>query len=198
MVTIVVANSKNNVYLVKRYCPYAIIPEDTYIKLHNGKNDISCKYGFYFSFCGNNQNVIDIDLSNFNTHNIISMNSMFSNCESLTSLNLSSFDTSNVTDMRNMFGYCWNLKKLDLSCFDTRNVTDISYMFYCCANLEKLDLSNFTIKNIRGYNFMFYGCNKLKYIKCTQECKDWFIQHWYEIGLSDWMRNDLGFWDIID
>jgi len=41
----------------------------------------------------------NIDLSNFNTNNIINMCSMFGYCSSLKSINLSNFNTNNVTDM---------------------------------------------------------------------------------------------------
>ena len=39
------------------------------------------------------------------------MSHMFFNCSSLNSINLSSFNTSNVIDMSYMFYYCSSLKK---------------------------------------------------------------------------------------
>jgi len=48
-------------------------------------------------------NIIEIDLSNFDSSNITSLSDMFNGCTSLASLNLSNFDTSKVTAMHFMF-----------------------------------------------------------------------------------------------
>ena len=60
-----------------------------------------------FSNCSS---LTNLDLSNFNTQNVINMNEMFSNCSSLTNLDLSNFNTQNVTDMNDMFCDCGSLK----------------------------------------------------------------------------------------
>ena len=52
-------------------------------------------------------------LNNFNTKNVISMMSMFQECNSLEYLDLSNFDTSNVTNMSSMFCKCYNLKQIE-------------------------------------------------------------------------------------
>ena len=44
-----------------------------------------------------------IDLSNFNTNNVINMSHMFSDCESLESIDLSNFNTNNVSNIYDMF-----------------------------------------------------------------------------------------------
>ena len=53
----------------------------------------------------------NINLSNFNTNNVINMESMFQQCSSLTNINLSNFNTNNVTYMGCMFFWCDSLKK---------------------------------------------------------------------------------------
>ena len=40
--------------------------------------------------------ISDLNLSNYNTTNILYMINLFKNCHSLTSLNLSNFDTSKI------------------------------------------------------------------------------------------------------
>ena len=50
-----------------------------------------------------------INLSNFNTKNVIDMGYMFNGCSSLTSIDLSSFNTNNVTNMSCMFRGCSSL-----------------------------------------------------------------------------------------
>ena len=49
------------------------------------------------------KNILEIDLSRFDTSKVINMSFMFYGMSNLTSLNLSSFDTSKVTYMFNMF-----------------------------------------------------------------------------------------------
>ena len=113
---------------------------------------------YMFSFC---RSLESLDLSNFDTSNVTSMNYMFSYCFSLSGLDLSSFDTSNVTDMSWMFSYCYSLSSLDLSSFDTSGVTDMSCMFSYCFSLSGLDLSNFDTSNVTYMDQMFNGCSSL-------------------------------------
>jgi surface protein len=48
---------------------------------------------------------------------------MYNRCSSLESIDLSSFNTNNVINMNDMFKGCSSLKSLDLSSFNTNNVT---------------------------------------------------------------------------
>ena len=50
------------------------------------------------------------------------MSFMFSECYNLMNLNLSNFDTKNVNDMLTMFQGCKKLKNLDLSNFDIKKI----------------------------------------------------------------------------
>ena len=54
---------------------------------------------------------------------------MFSKCSSLTSLYLSNFNTNNVIYMNSMFSYCSSLTSLNLSNFNTNNVIYLNHMF---------------------------------------------------------------------
>ena len=105
-----------------------------------------------------------IDLSNFNTQNVTYMSGMFFGCESLTNINLSNFDTQNVTNMSHMFNGCESLTNIDLSNFNTKNVTDMSFMLLNCKSLKNIDLSNFDTKNVTNMSHMFSGCKSLKNI----------------------------------
>jgi len=100
-------------------------------------------------------------LSNLDTSQVTSMNSMFANEPKLKSLDLSNFNTSNVTDMRYLFESCYSLKNLDLSSFDTANVKDMNTMFYLCSSLTNLNLNNFDTKNVENMNSMFFSCFNL-------------------------------------
>ena len=102
-----------------------------------------------------------LNLSNLNTSNVITMNSMFVRCSNLTTLDFSNFNTSNVTDMNSMFKQCSNLTTLDLSNFNTSNVTDMGNMFKQCSALTTLDLSNFNTSNVTIMTDMFHTCSAL-------------------------------------
>ena len=106
-------------------------------------------------------NLTNINLSNFETRNVINMNSMFCDCKNLTNIDVSNFETKNVTNMQCMFCDCTNLINIDVSNFDTKNVTDMSCMFYGCNNLINIDLSNFDTKNVTNMQCMFCDCNNL-------------------------------------
>ena len=93
------------------------------------------------------------------------MRSMFADCSSLTRVNLSSFDTSNVISMNNMFVGCTNLTEITgLEQFNTSNVEDMGGMFARCSRLTSLDLSSFDISNVINMGSMFLDSTNLTVI----------------------------------
>ena len=72
----------------------------------------------------------------FIKNNIHNCHGLFHKCENLLNIDLSSFDTKNATDMSYMFYGCKSLKNINLSSFDTKNVTDMWGMFSCCKKLK--------------------------------------------------------------
>ena len=109
-------------------------------------------------------NITNIDLSLFNSKNVIDMNSMFGLCHNLTSINLTNFDTKKVSKMQLLFQGCGNLTSLDLSSFDTRNVNDLAGMFSCCSKLRDVNLTSFNISKVKDMSEMFYWCPELTYL----------------------------------
>ena len=105
-----------------------------------------------------------IDLSFLDTSSINNMNNLFFNCIQLTSINLDNFSTSSVIDMQCMFYGCSSLLSLNLSSFDTSLVNNMKSMFFGCSKLTSLDLSNFIFENVLNMGFMFSGCTNLEYI----------------------------------
>ena len=103
----------------------------------------------------------EINLTNVDTSNVTDMSMMFCICSNLTSLDVSNFDTSNVTNMNNMFSLCSNLTSLDVSNFNTSNVTDMNSMFSKCKGLTSLDVSNFDTSNVTNMDYMFDLCSNL-------------------------------------
>ena len=101
------------------------------------------------------KNILELDLSNFDTSKVTNMQGMFRGMSNLTSLNLSNFDTSKVTNMAAMFYTTSNLTTLNLSSFNTSQVTNMGYMFYDMRNLTSLDLSNFNTSKVTVTSAMF-------------------------------------------
>ena len=115
-----------------------------------------CSYMFYEC-----NNIIKIDLSNFDTSETTNMLAMFENCSNLVDINLANFDTSKTTNMYAMIEKCTNLVNINLTNFDTSETTNMGNMFAYCINLINLDLSSFdTSKTIKMSN-MFLDCSNL-------------------------------------
>ena len=70
--------------------------------------------------------------------NLINAYCMFLGCKNIIDINLSSFDTKKTKNMASMFDGCNNLTNLDLSNFDTKNVANMNAMFYGCYNLANI------------------------------------------------------------
>jgi len=107
------------------------------------------------------KNILEVDLSNFDTSKVTNMASMFNAMPKLTSLNLSNFDTSKVTNMSYMFSAIRNLITLNLSNFDTSKVTNMQYMFAGMHNVTTLNLSNFNTSKVTNMQYMFAGMRNL-------------------------------------
>ena len=102
-----------------------------------------------------------INLTNFNSENIIKMDYMFCDCQKLESINLFSFKTKNAIDMSHLFYNCKNLKYIDLFSFDTKNVINMNSMFYGCENLNYIEFSCLNAKKVSDMSNMFYNCMAL-------------------------------------
>ena len=110
-----------------------------------------------------------LNLSTFNTQNVLDMEQLFRDCNGLTSLNVSNFNISNVINMTSMFRGCSSLTNLNLSNFNTSNVRDMSSMFDGCSGLANLNLSQFDIGLVVEKGYM---CRNLSTTsgECTITC----------------------------
>ena len=105
------------------------------------------------------QNLISIDLTNFNTNNVTDMSDMFGFCYNLTG-NIPNFNTSKVINMKRMFYGCSNLTG-NIPNFNTNNVTNMVYMFGYCSNLTGGNFNFTTVSKVTNMAYMFYRCNNL-------------------------------------
>ena len=124
-------------------------------KINNTKKSISMSD----MFCGC-RSLTSIDTSNWDTSNVTSLYSTFSNC-GVKALDVSKWNTSNVTSMGGVFsgnGATSNLTSLDLSNWDTSKVTNMSEMFQYAKLIDIGDTSNWDTSKVTNMNGMFQGC----------------------------------------
>ena len=134
---------------------YYTKPEKVYLNTNSSKM-------FYLGYGEQRiKNILDMDLSNFDTSKVTNMGLMFFNMSNLTTLNLSNFDTSKVTNMSYMFQDVSKLTTLNLSNFDTSKVTNMNSMFAGMSNLATLNLSNFDTSKVTNMSSMFFDVSKL-------------------------------------
>ena len=133
---------------------YYAEPEKVYLNTDSSKM-------FYTEYVNIIRNILEIDLSNFDTSRVTDMSYMFYRMSSLTTLNLSNFDTSRVTDMSGMFERMSSLTTLNLSNFDTSKVMNMRAMFGSMSNLTTLDLSNFDTSKVISMHAMFERMSSL-------------------------------------
>ena len=119
-------------------------------------NDIDIGFNYFHLFKEKGKYIIKYIFSN----NLTNTNCMFFDCESLTNINLSNFNTQNVINMASMFSGCSSLINLNLSNFNTQNATSMACISGC-KSLINLNLSNFNTQNVTNMSLMFYGCLSL-------------------------------------
>ena len=134
---------------------YYAEPEKVYLNTDSSE--------MFYSLYGSQKikNILELDLSNFDTSQVTRMDGMFRSMSNLTTLNLSSFNTSKVIDMQSMFENMSNLTSLDLSNFDTSQVTNMYFMFRGMSSLTTLDLSNFDTSRVTIMDSMFSDMSNL-------------------------------------
>ena len=107
-------------------------------------------------------NLIEIDLSNFDASELLTMHSMFSSCKNLKNVIIGkNFDSSKAKHMTNMFRFCESLISLDLSNLNTKSADSMSFMFESCFSLEYLNLENFDTSSVTMMSSMFGNCYSL-------------------------------------
>ncbi len=134
---------------------YYAEPEKVYLNTNSSKMFYSASYEQVI------KNILEIDLSNFDTSRVMNMSNMFYFMSKLITLNISNFDTSNVISMNDMFIGMSNLTSLNLSSFNTSHVMHMEAMFAGLSSLTTLNLSNFNTSKVTNMVSMFSGMTNL-------------------------------------
>ncbi len=98
---------------------------------------------------------------NLNTDKVTTFAYCFQNASKLTSLDLSKFNTSQVTDLDHTFYNCARLTYLNVSTWDVRKVVKFSSVFHTCEHLTSLDVSNWVTSSATNFWAIFNGCANL-------------------------------------
>lgn len=140
------------------------------MRFDNGDNAINCDRMFAYSSLEG-----DIDLSQWITNGISTVDYMFHNNTNISSVNLSNISIKTTT-YSNMFRGCENLKNVDMS-YTTNNSylpRTTTSMFNGCTLLESINFSGCEFKNLSSTTSMFKDCNALSTIymyDCSEESK---------------------------
>ena len=133
-------------------------------------------------------NIIQIDLSEFDASNVKSFAYMFYQCSNLEIINFGNINTSSVEDMQYLFYRCSKLISLDLSNFDTSKVTNMLRLIYQCSNLEKINFGNINTSSVENMQSLIYHCTKLTSLDLssfdTSNAKNMAFMFYYDSSLK--------------
>ena len=128
------------------------------------KYNLEKEFNYYWTFKSEGIHIIKIIFRK----KLFDCSYLFRNCEDIVEIDMSNFDCSQVTCCTEMFFCCYLLKKLNLGTLDFALSRNFERMFWECKNLEELDVSHFNTKNALGFSGMFYNCQKLKKIDVSK------------------------------
>ncbi len=120
-----------------------------------------------FSYC---LSLTNLDLSKFETHNVVDYGSCFRDCAFTTATAQNNIipylDTSKARDIGGLFMYCKNLTgSLDLSSLSSEKAETIASLLQGCTGLASVNLSGFTVPSVlTNCSSMFDGCTNLQTI----------------------------------
>ena len=133
--------------------------------LNGDINNITLIFNENLNSCANmfngRSNILEIDLSNFDSSNVTSMNRMFYQCSILQKIKFGNIKTSSVKDMSETFHYCYKLLYIDLTNFDTSSVTTMYQMFRHCDTVIYIDASSFITTKVENMEDLFSECGNL-------------------------------------
>ena len=161
----------------------------------NDKPIVSMSYMF------NNSNTNHIDLSSFDTSNVVNMVGMFNGVQNVEEYDLLSFNTENVKNLDIMFKQNTSLKKINLSTFDTKNVTSHSTLFYGDSELEEVNMDNWDFRKSGVGGGHFISDEKLKKVSCKnwklpENFSYWLSTSWSGGSNSSVEEIDVTGWDL--
>ena len=149
-------------------------------------------------------NISFVYLSDIDVSELDDLSGIFEILNNLEVVDISGWDTSNVITMEDMFCFCGKLKNIiGIENLDVSNVEYANNMFYECKNLVELDLTNWNLISLEYASYMFYGCSNLKIIKNIENwqlpnIKDVYRMFSYctklDVDLSNWDLTNIKYY----
>ncbi|QIL51055.1 BspA family leucine-rich repeat surface protein [Weissella coleopterorum] len=130
-----------------------------------GMNNIDTSNLTNFNYLFAETSYESLDLSNFDSSQVVSFWGTFYHMRNLKSLDVSHLDTANGKHFDRMFSGMGNIKELDVSNFNTSNGVSFTYMFAMTPYISNLDVSNFDMANAKTVTSMFSYDASLKTVK---------------------------------
>ena len=115
-----------------------------------------------------------VDISGWDTSNVITMDCMFIQCKKLKKIiGIENLDVSKLESANCMFSHCENLVELDLTNWNPKLLQKTRYMFDDCSNLKIIkNIENWQLSNIKDVRYMFCDCTKL-----DVDLSNWDLTH---------------------
>ena len=127
------------------------LPEDV--------NNITLQFSEQIKSCENMflnlNNIIEVDLSDFDSSQVTNMAMMFKNCPNLISVDLSNTSRNKLENISSMFSSCSNMKTINFGNIKTSSVIDMEKLFYGCSSLISVDLSSFDTSKVTSFLNVF-------------------------------------------
>ena len=146
----------NGTLALNKTCKYKFPNEIVMIKMEWDKIFIHCDEMF-----ANISNILEIDLSQFNTSFIKSASYMFENCKSLHFVNISYIDISSLINIENIFKNCKSLKYIDLTNVDISKIPSQKINVYKTnIKQENINISHNNQRHLDESGYCYStGCN---------------------------------------
>lgn len=143
-----------------------------------------------------------IDISNIDTSEITSFNSLFENNSFLKEINLTGIKTSKLETMNNTFLKCYNLRHIKgFNTLDTTNLKEANDTFRLAISLVDLDVTGWKPENLEIMSSTFDTCLNLREIKGMADLKTPKLRQMNstfkkclnlrEINMQNWIADEL-------
>ena len=115
-----------------------------------------------------NQQVENLDLSNFNVSSLKYMYNMFMKDTNLKSVNLANWNNAVIEGVQNLFNGCQNLETVDLTMLNVSKTANFSGLFQQNYKLKTVDISTWEPTSVTSVGNMFYGCKVLETVNMSK------------------------------
>lgn len=105
------------------------VTEDYELEIHFNKQMTSINNYFNSGYDSYMSNIQYVDLSHFDSSELISAVQLFKGCSKLTSVNLKDFYAPKLTTINSMFINCGSLLSIDLSAVQSKSIVDYTNLF---------------------------------------------------------------------